>query len=448
MARGDDERIDPRAHRCRSRRRPIDCGTTRLMVFWRRTQLANWQPGPRPEWVEALHQISDPGWIEIDPDRLVEEAQRRTGLSDFGDDLFWEPYRIFVESLNDEAALHTLGRLIARDDLLNSLQIRLALTDWRKRHPEIGRERVERPIFITGLPRTGTSILHELLARDPRHRAPLHWEVREPCPPPETTSYADDPRIPRADRQCRLWTQIVPEYDAMHELGGRIPVECIQITMHSFRSDELMGRHRVPSYAEWFQGCDLEPAYRFHHDMLQHLQWRCPGDRWVLKAPSHLGQLEALLAVYPDARLVFTHRDPLKVLPSVASILYSTAFVRSDDLDPESFVGWFDGETCAQLLDGMTAIRASGRLAPEQCHDVRYAELMTRPAETLAGIYAHFDIEYPADCERALLDHLAARPKGRHGAHEYDFADTGLDFDEERARFQAYSERYGVVNEA
>ncbi len=410
--------------------------------------MANWQPGPRPEWVQALHQISDPDWIELDADRLAEEAQRRTGLTDFGDDLFWEPYRVFVDSLNTEARLHTLGRLIARDDLLNSLQIRLELTDWRKRHPEIARERIERPLFITGLPRTGTSILHELLAQDPRHRAPLHWEVRSPCPPPETATRASDPRIALADRQCRFWTEIVPEYDSMHELGGQIPVECIQITMHSFRSDELMGRHRVPSYGAWFASCDLEPAYRFHRDMLQLLQWRCPGDRWVLKAPSHLGQLDALLAVYPDARIVFTHRDPLKVLPSVASILYSTAFVRSDDLDPESFVGWFTGETCAALLDGMTGMRESGRLPPDQCHDVRYADLLERPARTLASIYEHFDIEYPPEAEKAMLDYLAAKPKGRHGAHRYDFADTGLDLDEERERFQDYYARYGVENES
>jgi hypothetical protein len=204
----------------------------------------------------------------------------------------------------------------------------------------------------------------------------------------------------------------------------------------------------VPSYGAWLAECDLEPAYRFHHDMLQLLQWRCPGDRWVLKAPSHLGQLEALLAVYPDARIVFTHRDPLKVLPSVASILYSTAFVRSDELDPQSFLGWFTGETCAQLLDGMTAIRQSGKLRPEQCHDVRFADLLSRPAETLGSIYQHFGIEYTAETEKSMLDYLAAKPKGRHGEHRYEFADTGLDLDEERERFQDYYARYQVANEA
>jgi hypothetical protein len=407
-----------------------------------------WQPGPRPEWVQALHQISNPEWIELDADRIVDEAQTRTGLTDFGGDLFWEPYRIFVDALNSEARLHTLGRILVRDDLLNSLQIRLELTDWRKRHPEIAEQRVEDPIFIVGLPRTGTSILHELLAEDPRHRAPQHWEVRSPCPPPESATYTTDPRIALAHRQIRLWNEIVPEYDSMHELGGQIPVECIQLMAHEFRSDELMGRHMVPSYAAWFAQCDLVPAYEFHKKMLQNLQWRCARDRWVLKAPSHLGQLEPLLAVYPKARIVFTHRDPLKVLPSVASILYSTAHVRSDAVDPEALLGWFTGETCATLLDGMTALRDSGKLPAEQCIDVRYADLVARPGETLAGIYEHFGIDFSAEAEQAMLGYLEAKPKARHGAHRYDFADTGLDIDEERERFVPYYDRYGVVNEA
>ena len=217
---------------------------------------------------------------------------------------------------------------------------------------------------------------------------------------------------------------------------------------HEFRSDELMGRHMVPSYAAWFSQCDLVPAYEFHKKMLQHLQWRCPGERWVLKAPSHLGQLEPLLAVYPDARIVFTHRDPLKVLPSVASVLYSTAHVRSDAVDPAALLDWFTGETCTYLLDAMTAIRESGRLPAEQCFDVRYADLMSNPGAALGGVYEHFGIEFSAEAESAMLEYLAAKPKARHGAHKYEFKDTDLDIDEERERFGPYYERYQVRNEA
>ncbi len=407
-----------------------------------------WQPGPRPAWVTALNENSDPAWIGLDAQALMVEATARTGLDDFGDDRFREPFEIFVESLREEAKLHTVGALLIRDDLLNSLTVRLQITETRKRHPEISDEVIDRPIFITGLPRTGTSITHELLAVDPRHRAPLHWEVRNPCPPPETATYRTDERIARADRQIRLWCEIVPEYDMMHELGGDIPVEDVQVMAHSFVSDEWMGRHVVPSYAAWYAGCDRIPGFEFHKQMLQNLQWKCPGECWALKSPSHMSQLDALLAVYPDARIVFTHRDPLRVLPSVISILYSTAYVRSDEVDADAMAGWFTGETCKTLLDGMTALRDSGRLPESQCYDLRYAELINDPVAALAGLYDHFEIDYPETSRRAQQSYIDGKPKGRHGAHQYDFTDTGLDLDEERARFSDYYERYQVKNEA
>ena len=405
-----------------------------------------WRPGPRPLWVQALHTIADPAWIPLDADALLAEASARTGLSDFGDGAFLEPFRIFVRALQEEARLHALGRLIARSDVVNWLENRLGLTDWRKRQPEIAELPLARPLFITGLPRTGTSILHELLACDPAHRVPLHWEVRHPCPPPETASAGSDPRIERAERQVQLWNHIVPEYAVMHELGARLPVECIQLTAHEFRSEELMGRHQVPSYAAWYARCDLVPAYRFHRAMLQHLSWRHRRERWVLKAPSHLAALRPLLAVYPDARIVVTHRDPLEILPSVASILYSTAYVRSDAVDPDAMLGWFTGETCLGLLDGMTALRASGAVDPAQFHDVRYTDLVARPFETIGALYDHFGWRFTADAEARMRAYLAAKPKGKHGAHRYDFSATGFDRERERERFRAYQERYGVAS--
>jgi hypothetical protein len=407
-----------------------------------------WQPGPRPAWVQSLHEVVDPGWIRLDADELLEESMRRTGLSDFGGDAFLVPYRILVRALDEEAKLHALGRAISRSDCLNWLENRLQITETRKRHPEISTAPVDRPLFITGLPRTGTSILHELLAQDPHHRAPLHWEVRSPCPAPDEASRASDPRIERAERQIQLWNQIVPEYGSMHELGARIPVECVQITAHEFVSEEILGRYQAPSYAAWYAQADVRPAYRFHRAMLQHLQWRCRRDRWVLKAPSHLPVLDALLDVYPDARIVLTHRDPLKILPSVASILYSTMWVRSDAIDADALLGWFTGETCLALLERAAALRASGRVDPKQFFDVRYEDLVKQPIPTIAGLYAHFGIDFSADAERRMREYLADKPKGKHGEHRYEFAHTGFDLAAERERFRAYRERYGVAAEA
>jgi hypothetical protein len=408
----------------------------------------DWRPGPRPDWVQALHTVADPAWIGLDADALLAEASARAGgLTDFGDPDFEEPYRIFVRALDAEARLHAVGRLIARNDVVNWLENRLALASFRKRRPELAREVVAAPLFITGLPRTGTSILHELLAQDPAHRVPLHWEVRHPCPPPEPGA-DDEARVARAEKQVQLWNHIVPEYRVMHELGARLPVECIQLTAHSFRSEELMGRHQVPSYAAWYAGCDLAPAYRFHRALLQHLQsGGRRGARWVLKAPSHLPALPTLFSVYPDARVVVTHRDPLKILPSVASILYSTAYVRSDAVDPEAMLGWFTGETCRGLLDGMTAFRASGAAPAGRFYDLRYADLVAKPLDTIGALYDAFGMDLSAEAEARMRAYLAAKPKGKHGAHRYDFAATGLSREAERERFRAYQERYGVPSE-
>ena len=356
-----------------------------------------WLPGPRPAWVRSLHAAVDARWISLDADELLEAAQRETGLRDFGGDEFLTPYRIFQRACEDEAKLHALGRMLVRGDVLTWLTNRLRLTDARKRDPAIATQRIERPIFITGLPRTGTTILHELLMLDPNNRVPLHWEVRLPCPAPEAASYQTDPRIARAEDELQLWNHIVPEYRAMHELGARIPVEDIQITPPTFVTDELIGRHIVPSYAAWYASADKSVAFAFHRRFLQHLQSRHARARWVLKSPSWLGLLPVLFGEYPDARVVITHRDPLKVLPSVVSILYSTAFVRSDAVDAEMFKGWFSPETCRALLDAMCAFRDSGAIPREQFSDVLYANVVRDPARAVEQIYARFGLPYPPE---------------------------------------------------
>jgi hypothetical protein len=406
-----------------------------------------WQPGARPDWVRALNRLGDPNSLSLDPVALLDEARTRSGLTDFGDDDWRQGFEVFVESLAAEAQLHFVGRVLARADVLNWLENRLQMTEARKQDPTICDEDVARPLFITGLPRTGTSILHDLLGHDPSSRVPLAWEVLHPCPPPELHSYGHDERIARAEDEVRLWCEIVPDYDTMHELGAQIPVECIQLTAHSFRSDELAGRHVVPSYAAWLATADLVPAYTCHRQMLQLLQWRAKGRRWVLKAPSHLGALGPLLAVYPDARIVWTHRDPLTVMASVASILFATAWVRSDAVDPQQVLSWFTGDTCAALLEAGASVRDRPDADAARFHDVRYADLVEDPLRVISGIYDHFDMPFDAPAEAGIRSAIASKPKGRHGAHRYDFSNTGWDPSKERARFHEYQQRFDVPSE-
>jgi hypothetical protein len=407
----------------------------------------------RPAWLRALNAggrvlgALGVGVARLDVDDLVRTAQRRTGLSDFFGDEFREPLARLVDSLQREAKLTPVGRALARQDILVALQNRLQMADWFGRHPEIGAQPVNRPLFITGLPRSGTSILHELLAQDPAHRVPLSWEVRYCCPPPDAASHQADPRIARAHRDLTLWHALVPAYKTMHEMGGRIPCECGDITMNTFLGDRFMALHQVPAYAAWASAQDMRPVYAFHRRMLQLLQWRLPRERWVLKAPAHMNWLPALLAVYPDACIVQTHRDPLQVMGSVASLLSAILWMRSDDVDPAIIAASFGGEAFAAQLEGVMRLRDSGAIDPGQFCDVVYADLISDPWGTIAGVYEHFGFELAPRARERMERYLAAKPKGKFGRHEYSFGELGLDLARERARFARYQERYGVKSE-
>ena len=323
---------------------------------------------------------------------------------------------------------------------------RLQLTDTWRRHPEILREEVRAPLFVTGSGRSGTSLLHELLAQDPRSRVLRTWEALHPCPPPEAASQETDPRIARADREMRLWERIAPAYGTMHENGGAVPQECLYLTAHELQSDLLSGSYQVPSYQAWLARSDKTRAYRYHRRMLQLLQWRCPGERWVLKAPSHLWTLRELFAVYPDARVVQTHRDPLVVMASMTSLVATLFWLRSDRVDPRAIAKtWLRG--VAFMLNHSLEQREQG-LLPEDRHPRRAlprarARPDRRGAEALRALRDGAD----ARGRGAHAQLPRARPKDRRGAHRYAFADTGLDLARERARFAAYQQRFGVPSE-
>lgn len=384
--------------------------------------------------------------VSLDEAKLLDTARHRTGLTDFGDDAFREPLSILLAALEQEAELTWMGRVMARREVLGPLVNRLQITDWLAREPQIGEGRIRAPIFVTGSGRSGTSLLHELLAQDPANRVPLNWEMLHPCPPPQRESHARDPRIARADRELALWNTLAPDYPTMHESGGAIPQECLYITDHAFRSDHFSGCYQVPSYARWLVASDKRPAYAFHRRFLQLLQWRCPGERWVLKAPSHLGALDALLAVYPDARIVHTHRDPVRVLASMTSLVCNLIWMRSDRVDPQR-IARMQVRGVAHLLEKSMQARDEGLLAPEQVVDVLYRDLVADPVASVRRVYQRFGLELsPAVAER-MRAWVAARPRGRHGEHRYRFEDTGLDLETERARFAAYRERFGVPSE-
>ncbi len=384
--------------------------------------------------------------VSFDERSLLDAARRATGLDDLGDDGFREPLQMVLDGLETEARLTLVGRIAARQDVIGLLANRLRLEADGKRHPEIGAQEVPHPLFIVGLPRTGSTLLHHLLAQDPGSRVAQAWEVMFPSPPPEAGSYGTDPRIAKAARQLAWFDALTPEFKAIHPLGAQLALECIAIMSPTFLSPRFHTTYHVPTYQEWLERQDLRPAYRFHRRFLQQLQWRAPARRWVLKAPSHLFAFDALLETYPDARIVQTHRDPVTVLASVASLTAVLQRAFTDEIDPLE-IGQEVSRRWTNGLDRAMQLRRSGRVPAERFVDVHYHELVRDPLAVVRRIYAHFEIPLTEATEAPMRRFLAENPKDKHGAHRYSPSSFGFEADDLARRFKAYREFYGVPSE-
>jgi len=374
---------------------------------------------------------------------LLNAARRSTGLSDFGDDDFREPLRRLLSCLETEADLTLLGRVAARRDLTGLLISRLLLEEDRKRFPGIAAERITAPIFIIGLPRTGSTALHHLLAQDPETRAALAWEVMYPSPPPRRATYSTDPRIARAAGQLRWLDWLAPDFRAIHPVGAQLPLECIAIMSASFRAMRFQTTYNVPGYEKWLAEQDMRPAYAFHRRFLQHLQWGAPGAQWVLKAPSHVFAFDALLDTYPDARIVQTHRDPVAAVASVASLSSVLHRAFSRRREPTLF-GREVTDRWSAGLNRTVELRRIGRVAADRLADVHHHELLADPMGVVKRIYGQFQMPLTVAAADRMRTFLAENPPGKHGRHRYALDTFGLDAQDLAKRFKTYCEHFGV----
>ena len=413
---------------------------------------ANGNRPARQRWLAALNAFgrvlpqNGSAFPTLADTALLNKACRLTGLGDFGDESFREPLEILLRSLHTDARLNLVGRLVAHSDVVRLLCNRLRLVEDRKRHPGIADQLISRPLFITGLPRTGSTLLHALLAQDPAARTPQSWEVMYPSPPPERVSYRSDPRLARTTRDLQWLDLLVPNFKKAHLINARLPQECIAITAMAFISYVFESMFFVSSYRRWHEDADKLPAYEFHRRFLQHLQWRCPGTHWVFKAPSHLMALDALFQVYPDARIIMTHRDPVKVLASCASfteVLRSpfTDFLDREELGIEVRQRW---EKAAHLAVQFRQRRVDlrGRFV-----DVMYVDVVRDPLAVVRSIYRHFEIQLSNEAEHAMLRFLKEHPQNKNGVHRYALEDFGLNRTNERRRFQFYTDHFGLGTE-
>lgn len=380
----------------------------------------------------------------LDKRALLDAARQKTGLEDFGDPGFEQGLDRLLEALQSEARLTALGRVVAREEIVTPLVNRLRLVEHHKRYPEIGAAPIVAPIFIIGMGRSGTTVLHELLALDPQFRVARTWEADYPFPPPETATYDSDPRIGDVQQRLDRTDTVLPDFKRIHRLGATLPQECVRFTTAEFLSLIFWTNYNVPSYSHWLKDeADMAPAYRYHRRFLQLLQWKHPRSPWVLKSPAHLWSLDVLLQEYPDARFIQTHRDPLRMLASLASLVTHLRKMSSDHVDGAQIAREW-AEWNALGLNASAGFRRKEAVPPERIIDVDFYGFMQDPVAEVQKIYAGFDLSFTEDTREAMRAYLAVHSATQHGAHGYSFADTGLDIDEERARLAPYQDFFNT----
>jgi hypothetical protein len=368
---------------------------------------------------------------------LIETAKRRCGLDDFGGGDFFEAISRLLESCHRESRLNLIGRIALRSDLLRTLFSRLLMERDRQLYPGIAQQEIREPLFIVGLPRSGTTLLHTLLAADPEHRVPLTWEVMTPSPP---TRDNEQRRIQRATQSCNCLNWLAPTFRHIHAVGAELPQECVGLMTPSFMSDQFDTMYYVPSYRDWFFRQDLLPAYEYHRRFLQHLQFRRAARRWILKAPTHMSALPTLLSVYPDALFVQTHRAPLEAMASVSSLITILRRVFSDAVDPlvvcrDAIQYW------SQTLD--TFLQERDRLSRKRICDLDFIEIRRDPIAAVQRIYKHFGWLLSAEAEQRMRVVLVSQPREQYGNHRYDLSQFGFDAGEGARAFAAYCEQFG-----
>ena len=384
--------------------------------------------------------------VTLRKEALLAKAIKRAGASDFGDQSFHEGLDRLLASMENEAELTLLGRLMAQGELVGRLATRLRLIEWRKQHPEIAEQEIRKPLFILGLPRTGTTILHALLDIDPANRSPLFWEVENPVPPPTPATWSNDPRITEIERSLAQFEKICPGIQAVHVMEARLQQECVAILAMDMRAEQFHSMFNVPGYAAWLIDEPKTFSLQFHKQTLQHLQsGGVVGERWLLKSPCHLHLIRELLDVYPDANIIHTHRDPIAVCTSISSMTAMLRGTTSDAIDLK-LIGRQQIDIWGEMLNRAVAQRK--QLAQEQrgkqFFDLQMRETVVDPVGTVERIYEHFGYELKPAVKVAMERFMKDNPRDKHGSHTYKAEDFGIDPRRDRQRFAEYCEYFSI----
>lgn len=392
-------------------------------------------------WTRQLLAISTRSLsVALDPDALLDKAQRQTGLSNFGSAAFHKPFEILLQSLREEARLSARGIFIMNRTMLRLLTNRLRTEQVFAENPTLADVPIRRPLYIIGFPRTGTTLLHNLLACDPVARWLHLWEGLYPAPSPQ--SLETDPRITEVAEWVAGFEKVAPRLAAAHKLAPRGPEECLWLIEHTFNDLIFELRAHVPTYSRWLAEHEADvDIHQYYLRQLQMLGAHCNGAHWVFKAPRHLPGLKGLLTVLPEARIVQTHRDPAAVLPSLCSLCEILRGAASDAVDkPAIGAHWYS--RLKAIFEQATAVRATA--AEGQILDIQYADLVADPIATVQHIYAHHGYEFTEPFVAAMRQWLAANRQHKHGAHRYTLEEYGLSEAQVHEDFSEYAKEFGL----
>lgn len=379
----------------------------------------------------------------INQDFLIETAQQITGLNDFGEQSFRTPMDVLIDSLKKEAHLNITGRFLFRDTLLYLLINRLELQQNFQKYPEILQVPIRKPLFIIGLPRTGTTFLFNLLSQDPQSRWLHPWEVINPAPPPAIETANSDPRIKKIQQKLAFYKSLAPDLDAAHYIDVNQPDECNGLFENNFTNSLIFFlRAHLPTYQKWLhEEQDWDIAYQYYRSQLQLLSWKWPGEHWLLKAPAHLFHLDSLLNVFPDACIVQNHRNPIEAIPSVASLTSIVRRVFSDVVEPTVI-----GQSCLdEIAIGINkAMKVRQNVSDKQFFDIQYKDLVQNPINTVKRIYDYFGYNYSKDMEKNLQRYIQKNRQHKHGVHRYSLEQFGLSTSQVSEKFKDYCQYFSV----
>ena len=343
-----------------------------------------------------------------------------------------------VHSINKESRINAFGSIALKGLLKRTLTSRLKVEQSLHDNPDILQSKITAPVFIIGMPRTGTTILHSLLHEDVNHRSPLAWECLLPSPVPEPSTFSDNPQLNTIKKEFGQLFKLVPDFQKKHHMTAESPQECIGITALDFNSFQTCAQVYIPSYLKWFaEESDQLQTMRFHRRFLQYLEsGGVRSERWLLKTPVHMMRLSALFEVYPDAKIIMTHRDPAKVVPSAASLISSVRSLYSDYEDPARS-GMEQLDFWKMSFDRFMADRAQLK-KENQILDLHFNDFVQDQMACVDKIYSYFDWSLDDASRSKMKDFLASNPKGKHGSHEYCLEDFNLTQSQVSEEFKEY----------